>query len=111
LGDYVFGGNYRKSAGVNSRWYSMEELISHFIFYSEGPSLPVGFSVGAVEAPKGHLGVEVFSRGGSKLVRARIRSSILVMSSHLSFLTAGVAFGDFVTIISASNVVVGEIDR
>ena len=111
LNDYFFSPNFSFNVNKNSRWLSMEEIINHFIFYSEGPSLPAGFAQGSVEAPKGHLGVSVFSNGGNKPLRSRIRSSILVMASHLNNLVQGVGLGDFVVIVSASNIVVGEIDR
>lgn len=111
LADYAAMGTARAGTGTSSRWYSMEEIISHFIFFSEGPVMPSGFSNGAVEAPKGHLGVTVVSRGSSKLFRARIRSSIQIMAGHLNALTAGTSLGDFVVVISGSNIVVGEIDR
>jgi len=89
----------------------MEELITHFLFYSEGPNLPSGFSSGSVEAPKGHLGVSLVSNGGAKVSRARVRSSIQVMAGQLTALVQGVALGDFVVIVSGSNIVIGEVDR
>ena len=111
LNDYFFSSQPLYSPQKNSRWYSMEEIINHFLFYSEGPILPPGFSQGSVEAPKGHLGVSIFSQGSNKPLRSRIRSSILVMASHLNSLVQNVGLGDFVVIVSASNIVVGEIDR
>ena len=111
LNDYFFLSSSYLLINKNSRWYSMEEIINHFLFYSEGPSLPAGFSQGSVEAPKGHLAVSIISQGGNKPVRSRIRSSILVMAGHLNNLVQNVGLGDFVVIVSASNIVVGEIDR
>jgi len=111
LNDYFFSQNFFNKINKGSRWLSMEEIITHFIFYSEGPSLPTGFSQGGVEAPKGHLGVAVVSRGTNKPERARIRSSILVMAGQITSLVQGVSLGDFVVIVSGSNIVVGEIDR
>lgn len=111
LNDYFFAPTFFTKINKNSRWLSMEEIITHFIFYSEGPSLPSGFSQGGVEAPKGHLAVSVVSRGGNKIWRARIRSSIQVMAGNITSLVQGVALGDFVVIVSGSNIVVGEIDR
>jgi uncharacterized membrane protein YhaH (DUF805 family) len=67
LNDYFFAPTFFTKINKNSRWLSMEEIITHFIFYSEGPSLPSGFSQGGVEAPKGHLAVSVVSRGGNKI--------------------------------------------
>jgi NADH-quinone oxidoreductase subunit D len=89
----------------------MEEIINHFLYYSEGPVLPSGFSQGSVEAPKGHLGVSIVSNGGNKGSRIRIRSSIQVMAGQITSLVQGVTLGDFVVIVSGSNIVVGEIDR
>lgn len=89
----------------------MEEIITHFIFYSEGPSLPHGVSTRGVEAPKGHLGVTVVSEGGNKGTRFRIRSSIQIMAGQLNSLVQGTTLGDFVVVVSGSNIVVGEIDR
>ena len=111
LNDYFFAPSFFSNINKNSRWLSMEEIINHFLFYSEGPCLPPGFSQGAVEAPKGHLGVSIVSSGTNKPVRARIRSSILVMAGHVNNLVQNVGMGDFVCIVSASNIVVGEIDR
>jgi hypothetical protein len=111
ISDYFFSPASAVGLSKNSKWVSMEELINHFLFYAEGPCLPLGLSQGAVEAPKGHLGVSVVSSGSSKPVRARIRSSILVMAGSINNLVKGVGLGDFVVIVSASNIVVGEIDR
>ena len=111
LNDYFFSPAFYFNINKGSRWLSMEEIINHFLFYSEGPCLPQGFSQGSVEAPKGHLGVSIISNGSNKPVRARIRSSILVMAGHVNSLVQGVGLGDFVVIVSASNIVVGEIDR
>lgn len=111
LNDYFFAPSFYTNINKNSRWSSMEEIINHFLFYSEGPCLPAGFSQGGVEAPKGHLGVSIISNGTNKPLRGRIRSSILVMAGHLNNLVQNVGLGDFVVIVSASNIVVGEIDR
>lgn len=111
LNDYFFSPSFYFNINKGSRWLSMEEIINHFLFYSEGPCLPQGFSQGSVEAPKGHLGVSIISNGSNKPLRARIRSSILVMAGHVNSLVQGVGLGDFVVIVSASNIVVGEIDR
>lgn len=111
LSDYFFTYSAGARVGRNSKWYSMEELITHFLFYSEGPNLPSGFSNAGVEAPKGHLGVSLVSNGGPKVSRARVRSSIQVMAGQLTALVQGVSLGDFVVIVSGSNIVIGEVDR
>ena len=111
LNDYFFAQTFFNRVNKNSRWLSMEEIINHFIFYSDGPSLPSGFSNGSVEAPKGHLGVSITSTGSNKPNRMRIRSSIQVMAGQVNSLVQGTSLGDFVIIVSGSNIVVGEIDR
>ena len=111
LSDYFFSASPGVKVSRNSKWHSMEELITHFLFYSEGPNLPSGFSSGGVEAPKGHLGVTLVSSGGPKVARARVRSSIQIMAGQLTALVQGAALGDFVVIVSGSNIVIGEVDR
>jgi hypothetical protein len=111
LNDYFFSKTGGSRISRTSKWYSMEELITHFLYYSEGPSIPGGFSTGGVEAPKGHLGVTVVSTGGTKVSRARIRSSIQIMASQLNNVVQGSSLGDFVVIVSGSNIVIGEVDR
>jgi len=111
LNDYFFSPANLSKVLKNSKWNSMEEIINHFLYYSEGPVLPSGFSQGSVEAPKGHLGVSIVSNGGNKGTRIRIRSSIQVMAGQITSLVQGVTLGDFVVIVSGSNIVVGEIDR
>lgn len=111
INDYFFSSHSTKKWNKNSRWYSMEEIISHFIFYSEGFSLPSGFSYGSVEAPKGHLGVSMVSQNSNKPSRARIKSSIQNMMGQVTQLVEGTSLGDFVVIVSGSYVVVGEVDR
>jgi NADH:ubiquinone oxidoreductase subunit D len=111
LSDYFYAQRPGAKVSRNSKWHSMEELITHFLFYSEGPNLPSGFSSSGVEAPKGHLGVSLVSNGGPQVARARVRSSIQVMAGQLTALVQGVALGDFVVIVSGSNIVIGEVDR
>lgn len=111
LHDYFFLNNTVTKINRNTKWYSMEEIINHFLFYAEGPRLPSGFSTGNVEAPKGHLGVSIVSNGSQNCVRSRIRSSIQVMAGQLNSIVQGTSLGDFVVIVSGSNIVVGEIDR
>lgn len=111
INDYFFSSHSTKKWNKNSRWYSMEEIISHFIFYSEGFSLPSGFSYGSVEAPKGHLGVSMLSQNSNKPSRARIKSSIQNMMGQVTQLVEGTSLGDFVVIVSGSYIVVGEVDR
>ena len=89
----------------------MEEIITHFIFYSEGFTLPAGIGYGGIEAPKGHLCVSIISQNSNKPARARIKSSIQNMMGQLTQLVEGTQLGDFVVIVSGSYVVVGEVDR
>jgi NADH-quinone oxidoreductase subunit D len=64
---------FKKSNQLN--WYnSMEELISHFKYYSEGFLVPRGVTYKSVESPRGEFGVFLISDGSNKPYRIKIRS-------------------------------------
>lgn len=92
--------------------FSMESLIHHFKFYSEGPvpsDLAEAYAV--VEAPKGEFGVYLQSNGTNKPFRCRIRAPGFFHLQGLDFMTRGSMLADVVTIIGTQDIVFGEIDR
>jgi len=62
------------SVSKTSMRYSMESLIHHFKFYTEGVSLPKNYLYLAVEAPKGEFGIFISSDGSAKPYRCKIKS-------------------------------------
>src|SRR5699024_8905167 len=69
--------------------YSMESLIQHFKFYTEGFSVPVGKTYVAVEAPKGEFGVFLLSDGSNKPYRCRIKAPGFLHLQSLDFMCKG----------------------
>lgn len=90
---------------------SMEALIHHFKLYTEGYNVPQGEHYACVEAPKGEFGVYLYSDGGNKPYRCRIKAPGFSHLQGLDFMSRGHLIADVVTIISSLDVVFGEIDR
>ena len=89
----------------------MEELISHFRRVSEGYQLEAGFAYGAVEAPKGELGVALFMDGSPRPYRMKVRTPVAHNLHLIPSIGSGVFFADFVASFCSLDVVFGEIDR
>ncbi len=90
---------------------SMEALINHFKLYTEGYNVPAGEVYGCVEAPKGELGVFLYSDGSNKPYRCRIKAPGFAHLQGLDFMAKGHLLADVTTIISSLDIVFGEIDR
>lgn len=91
--------------------YSMEALIHHFKFYSEGFYVSENFSYNVVEAPKGEFGVLLTSASTSRPYRCRIKSPGFFHLQGLDFMVKNLYLADLVTIIGTQDLVFGEIDR
>lgn len=91
--------------------YSMEALIHHFKFYSEGFSVPEAYGYVSVEAPKGEFGVFVAADGTNRPYRCKIRAPGFMHLQGLDFMTRNHMIADVVTIIGTQDIVFGEIDR
>jgi len=90
---------------------SMEALIHHFRSASEGcPTLP-GVSYGGVEGPKGEVGVTIFSNGGVRPYRTKVRTPVSHNMHLIPLVARGVLFADFVATFCSLDIVLGEIDR
>ena len=89
---------------------TMESLIHHFKFFTEGPSIAPAEVYAAVEAPKGEFGVALTSDGSNRPYRAKLRAPGFL---HLqaSKLFAGHLLADVVAIIGTLDIVFGEVDR
>ena len=90
---------------------NMEQLISHFKFYSEGFRIPTGMTYSAVEAPKGEFGVFLIADGTAKPYRCRIRAPGFFHLQGLEIMTKNHLLADLVTIIGTQDIVFGEVDR
>lgn len=90
---------------------SMEALIHHFKFFTEGMTLPYGETYTATEAPKGEFGVYLISNNTEKPYRCKIRAPGFAHLQALNDMSVGHMIADVVTIIGTQDIVFGEIDR
>lgn len=91
--------------------HSMEAMIHHFKFYTEGMHVPEGEVYTAVEAPKGEFGVYLISDGTNRPYRCKIRAPSYAFLQATDFLSRGHMLSDVVAIIGSLDIVFGEIDR
>ena len=90
---------------------SMESVIHHFKFYSEGILLPFGETYIATEAPKGEFGVYFVSNNKDKPFRCKIKAPGFGHLQALNQMSKEHLIADVVTIIGTQDIVFGEIDR
>ena len=90
---------------------SMESLINHFKYYSEGYIIPAGETYSVIEAPKGEFGVYLVSNNDNSPYRCKIRAPGFFHLQGLDFMVQGHLIADVVTVIGTLDVVFGEIDR
>lgn len=90
---------------------SMEALILHFKYYTEGINVAKGHTYTCVEAPKGETGVYLISDGTNKPYRCKIRTPGFAHLQALDNMAHGHMIADLVTIIGTLDIVFGEVDR
>lgn len=90
---------------------SMEALIHHFKYFTEGVRVPPGETYTAVEAPKGEFAVYLVSDGSNRPYRCKIRPPGYVHLQGIDFMSRGHLLSDVVANIGSIDVVFGEIDR
>jgi len=91
--------------------FSMESIIHHFKYYSEGFTISKGMIYIAIEAPKGETGVFLSSIGENKAYRCHIKAPGFIHLHGLNYITTGHLIADLVTIIGTLDIVFGEVDR
>lgn len=90
---------------------SMEALIHHFKYYTEGFKVEKNKTYIATEAPKGEFGVFLVSDGTNKPYRCKIRAPGFSHLQGLDKMTKGHMLADLVTVIGTQDIVFGEVDR
>jgi len=90
---------------------SMESLIHHFKFFTEGIVISRGETYTATEAPKGEFGVYLVSNGTNKPYRCKIKAPGFGHLQALNMMGKGHMLADIVTIIGTQDIVFGEVDR
>ena len=90
---------------------SMEALIHHFKYYTQGLTIPASETYTTIEAPKGEFGVYLVSDGTNKPYRCKIKAPGFVHLQALEQMSKGHMIADVVTIIGTQDIVFGEVDR
>jgi NADH dehydrogenase (ubiquinone) Fe-S protein 2 len=104
--DYKFNPPSR-----NEMKNSMEALIHHFKYYTEGFKVKKNKVYVATEAPKGEFGVFLISDGTNKPYRCKIKAPGFAHLQGLDKMTKGHMLADLVTVIGTQDIVFGEVDR
>ena len=97
-----------------SRWEmrdSMEALIHHFKFFTEGTSYQPDDSYVGIEAPKGEFGVYLTSDGLNKPYRCKIKAPGFLHLQGIKFMITHHLLADVVAVIGTQDIVFGEVDR
>ncbi len=90
---------------------SMESIIHHFKFYTDGLTILAGETYVAVEAPKGEFGIYLVTNNTDKPFRCKIKAPGFGHLQALNKMAQGHMIADVVTIIGTQDIVFGEIDR
>jgi len=90
---------------------SMESIIHHFKYYTNGFDVPENEVYIGTEAPKGEFGVFLVSDKTSKPYRCKIKAPGFAHLQGLDFMVKNHLIADVVTIIGTQDIVFGEVDR
>ena len=108
--NYLAIGSLNK-INFDSPYTSMEGLIKHFKFWSEGFKVKSNFTYQAVESPKGEFGVTLFSDNSAKPYKCKVRSPAYHHLQLLPKIAKGHFLADLVALIGTVDIVFGEVDR
>jgi len=109
--DFIIEDNKIVPPKRNIMKHSMEGLIHHFKYHTEGFKIETEETYAVVEAPKGEFGVYLTSDGSNKPFRCRIKSPGFLHLQGINFMSKDSYLADLVTIIGTQDLVFGEIDR
>ena len=107
---YLNQSIYHHNINKNS-YNSMENLIHHFKYWSEGIKLQNNITTQYIESPKGEFGVTLISDNTHKPFKCKIKSPAYHNLQAINKLSKGHLLADLVTLIGTIDIVFGEIDR
>ena len=90
---------------------SMEALIHHFKLYTEGFHVPAGDVYVATESPKGEFAVYLVADGSNRPYRVKIRPTGFSHLQAMDMMMKGHMLADVTAVLSAIDIVFGEVDR
>jgi NADH dehydrogenase (ubiquinone) Fe-S protein 2 len=94
-----------------NEYISMEQLIKHFKYWSEGFTVKPNWTYRAVESPKGEFGVSIISNGTNIPYKCKVRSPAYHHLQVLPKISKGHFLADLVALMGTIDIVFGEIDR
>jgi len=92
-------------------YLSMEALIHHFKFWTEGVRVPAGEVYSCVESPRGELGVYMVSDGSARPWRVHFRGPSFANLQILGPAAKGGLVADLVALVASLDPVLGDVDR
>jgi NADH:ubiquinone oxidoreductase subunit D len=107
---YMSQNSLNKSV-KDSSYTTMESLINHFKFWSEGFKVKSNFTYKGVESPKGEFGVTLFADNSSKPYKCKVRSPAYHHLQVVPKIAKGHFLADLVALVGTIDVVFGEVDR
>lgn len=90
---------------------SMEAVIHHFKYWTEGFSAPDGEVYLATESPRGELGCYLIGDGGAQPARVHFRTPSFHNLQSLPYMAEGYLVADLVAMIGSIDIVLGDVDR
>ena len=104
--------DYKISSPLRSEFKSsMEAMIHHFKYYSEGFIVATGETYMATEAPKGEFAVYLIANNTNRPYRCKIKAPGFGHLQALNEMSKNHLIADVVTIIGTQDIVFGEVDR
>jgi NADH:ubiquinone oxidoreductase subunit D len=96
---------------LKNDYNTMENLIKHFKYWSEGFQVNSGWTYQSVESPKGEFGVSIISDNTTKPYKCKVRSPAFHHMHLLPEIARGHFLADLSALIGTIDIVLGEIDR
>lgn len=93
------------------KFKTMEDVIRHFKYWSEGIKIKQNIVFAVVESPKGEFGVTLISDNSNHPYKCKIKSPAYYHLQILPSLAVGTLIADLVALIGTIDIVFGEIDR
>ena len=90
---------------------SMEALIHHFKLVTEGFRVPSGQVYAAIESPRGELGANVVSTGGTRPYRVHFREPSFNNLQSTAAMCDGSMVSDVIAAVASIDPVMGGVDR
>jgi len=90
---------------------SMEALIHHFKLVTEGFRVPAGQVYATVESPRGELGCNVVSDGGTRPYRVHFRDPSFTNLQAVAAMCEGSMIADVIAAVASIDPVMGGVDR